>query len=70
MDSKQNGTVGFIADNGSVVTLVNSTITGNGASDLQLSFGVRADLRTLTFSSYACDLTVLVRGTAGLMCPH
>ena len=63
--STQNGTVGFSADNGSGVTLVNSTITGNSAGDLQLTFGARADVRT-----YTCDPTVLVRGTAGLVCPH
>jgi hypothetical protein len=70
VNSTQNGTVGFIADNGSGVTLVNSTITGNSVSDIQLSFGARADLRTLTFGTYTCDLTVLVRGTTPIVCPH
>ena len=37
--------VGLVADNGAGLTLVNSTLTGN-ASDLQLTFGTRADLRT------------------------
>lgn len=68
--SNQNGTTGFVADNGSAVTLVNSTITGNSAVDLQLTFGARADLRTLTFGTYTCDPTVLVRGTSGVTCPH
>ena len=70
VNSNQNGTIGFVADNGSGVTLVNSTITGNTAIDLQLTFGARADLRTLTFGTYTCDLTVLVRGTSGVTCPH
>ena len=70
VNSMQNGTVGFTADNGSGVTLVNSTITGNAACDLQLTFGARVDLRTLTFGTYSCDLTVLVRGTAPVTCPH
>ena len=70
VNSTQNGTVGFVADNGSGVTLVNSTITGNTAADLQLTFGARADLRTLTLGTYTCDLTVLVRGTSGVTCPH
>ena len=68
--STQNGTTGFIADNGAGVTLVNSTITGNMAGDIQLTFGVRADLRTLVFGSYTCDATVLVRGTGGISCPQ
>jgi len=61
---------GLSADNGAGITLVNSTLTGNTVKDLQLTFGTRADLNTLTFGSYTCDATVLVRGTAGLACPH
>ena len=68
--SQQNGTLGFSADNGAGVTLVNSTITGNTARDIQLTFGVRADLRTLTFGTYTCDATILVRGTSGIVCPN
>lgn len=70
VDSRQNGTLGFVADNGSAVTLVNSTITGNVAKDIQLTFGARADLQTLMFGTYTCDATVLVRGTSGITCPH
>lgn len=68
--SNRNGTIGFAADNGAGVTLVNSTIAGNTASDIQLTFGVRADLRTLLFGTFACDATVLVRGTSGIICPN
>jgi len=49
---------------------VNSTLTGNAASDLQLTLGTRADVRTTTFGTYTCDATVLVRGTSGITCPH
>jgi hypothetical protein len=49
---------------------VNSTITGNTGTDIQLTFGTRADLQTLTFGTYACDTTVLVRGTSSIVCPH
>ena len=66
----QNANLGLVADNGAGVTLVNSTLTGNAASDLQLTFGTRSDLRTLTFGTYTCDATVLVRGTSGIVCPH
>ena len=68
--SNQNGGSGFIADNGAGVTLVNSTISGNTATDILLTFGTRADLRTLIFGTYSCDATVLVRGTSGIVCPH
>jgi len=68
--STGNSKVGLLADNGVGVTLVNSTLTGNTIKDLQLTFGVRADLATLTVGSYSCDTTVLVRGSAGLSCPH
>ena len=67
--SSQNGTTGFVADNGAGVTLVNSTISGNTGGDVQLTFGARADLRTLTFGNVTCDDTVLVRGTSGIVCP-
>ena len=43
---------GLLADNGVGVTLVNSTLTGNSVKDIQLTFGTRADFRTLTFGSY------------------
>jgi hypothetical protein len=69
--STQNGRVGLIADDGSGVTLVNSTLTGNLAKDLQLTFGARGNLNTVTFGTYTCDATVLVRGTSGgIVCPH
>jgi hypothetical protein len=70
VNSTQNGASGLIADNGAGLTLVNSTLNGNTATDLQLTFGARADVRTSTFDEYACDATVLVRGTAGITCPH
>jgi hypothetical protein len=67
--STQNGR-GLVADNGAGVTLVNSTITGNTLTDILLTFGSRADLQTLTFGTYACDDTVLVRGSSSISCPH
>lgn len=68
--STQNANVGLVADNGAGLTLVNSTLTGNTSSDLQLTFGTRADVRTTAFGTYTCDATVLVRGTSGITCPH
>src|SRR5262245_2522309 len=55
-----NGGTGLVADNGIGLTLVNSTLTVNMVRDLQLSFGTRADLQTLTFGTYTCDTSVLV----------
>ncbi len=68
--STGNGANGFVADDGAGITLVNSTVTGNTLKDLQLTFGSRADLQTSTFGTFACDATVLVRGTSGITCPH
>ena len=67
--SDHNTMNGFVADNGAGVVLVNSVITDN-TIDVRLTFGTRADLQTLTFGSYSCDPTVLVRGTSGIVCPH
>lgn len=69
LESQRNGQVGLLADNGAGLTLVNTLLGGNLGRDLQLIFGVRADLQTTTFGSVSCDATVLVRGTAGITCP-
>ena len=67
--SSHNGGSGLVGDNGAGVTLVNSTITDNAMGDIQLTFGARADLQTLTFGTSSCDATVLIRGTSGIVCP-
>lgn len=67
--STGNQGIGINADNGAAIRLVNSTATGNSVRDLNLTFGARADLPSLTFGSYACDATVLARGP-GAVCPH
>jgi hypothetical protein len=68
--STQNTGIDLLADNGASMTLVNSTLTGNTVRDIQLTFGSRADLRTLTFGTATCDATVLVRGAPGIACPQ
>ena len=68
--SVDNGASGLVADDGAGVILVNSTLTGNPVKDIELAFGSRADLRTSTFGTAACDATVLVRGTSGIACPQ
>ena len=42
------------------------TDAGHAARDLQLTFGARVDVPTLTFATYACDDTVLVRGNTAI----
>jgi hypothetical protein len=66
----QNGGAGLSADDGAAISLADATLTANAATDILLTFGSRADLRTIVFGTYGCDATVLVRGTAGLTCPH
>jgi hypothetical protein len=68
--SSQNGAVGLLLDDGGSITLADSTLTGNTVRDLQLTFASRGDFRSIVFGTYSCDATVLVRGTAGLTCPH
>ena len=68
--ASQNGGVGLALDDGAAISLADATITGNTAKDIQLTFGSRADLRTIVFGTYTCDATVLVRGTSGIVCPH
>ena len=68
--SSENGGTGLVADGALATTLVNSTLNANAVTDLRLTFGTRADLRTLTLGTYSCDATVLVRGTSGVTCPH
>jgi hypothetical protein len=70
IDSKNNGAIGILADNGAGVTIRNSTSTGNTAADVQLTFGVRADLQSLTFTTLTCDRTVIVRGASAVACPR
>ena len=65
----QNGAFGLVADNGAGIRLLNSTLTGNTTRDVQVTFGSRADLQTLTFGTATCDATVLIRGTA-FACPQ
>jgi hypothetical protein len=70
VSASQNGSVGLAEDDGAASTLTSSTMTSNGSKDLQLTFESRADLSTTTVGTYTCDATVLVRGTAGISCPH
>jgi Periplasmic copper-binding protein (NosD) len=69
--SQQNGDAGLLADNGSAVHVINSTITGNRPGrDIVLTFGARADLaQNPALGSITCDETVLIRGDTVTVCP-
>ena len=66
--SSGNSINGIQADNGSAITLILSTLTGNTVKDVALSFGSRADITTSTVGTLSCDATILLRG--GLTCPR
>jgi hypothetical protein len=70
INSTANGAFGLIADNGAGITIRNTTLTGNTTRDLQMTFGVRADVQlNVTIGTATCDATVLVRGAA-FTCPN
>jgi hypothetical protein len=65
--SRNNSHTGLFADNGGSVRIINSDIREN-ATDVALSFGVRADLTANTIGTIVCDATVLIRGDTGTVC--
>ena len=65
-----NNVIGVSVDDGVSVAIESSTFTGNVVRDLQLTFGSRASIQALVVGTYACDATVLVRGTSSITCPH
>ena len=64
--SQNNAGTGVLADNGSAITLLNATVTGN-TPDIALTFGARSDIRKSTVASVVCDPSVLSRGD--VTCP-
>lgn len=64
-----NGGLGIQADNGSSLTLLQSTVTGN-ASDVSLTFGSRGEFTANSIGKLTCDATALIRGLSGISCPH
>lgn len=61
--------LGIQVDNGSTLTLLNSTIQNN-VTDLVLTFGSRGEFTNDTIGTYSCDATALIRGLSGKTCPH
>ncbi|HEY7388899.1 MAG TPA: hypothetical protein VH640_10345 [Bryobacteraceae bacterium] len=67
--STNNTMDGVQVDNGSSLTLIQSTVTGNTARDVILTFGSRGDITTSTIGKVTCDATVLIRGSLSAVCP-
>ncbi len=67
---EQNGGFGIYDDNGSSVTLIQSTISDNPAGDVSVTFGSRADISTSKVGKFTCDATALVRGPGQRNCPR
>ena len=63
LNSTNNTMRGVLVDNGSSITLIQSTVTGNAAPDVALTFGSRGDITTSTIGKLSCDATVIVRGS-------
>lgn len=63
LSSTGNTMSSILVDNGSSITLIQSTITGNTAPDVALTFGSRGDITTSTIGKLTCDATVIVRGS-------
>ena len=73
VNSHGNSASGLVLQTASSAVLSGVSLSNNsrmGVAAVQLTFGTRADLRTLTFATYICDPTVLVRGSSGIVCPH
>ena len=56
-------------DNGSSLTLLDSTIAHNQASDVTLTFGSRGEFAKNTIGTLTCDASSLIRGDTGKTCP-
>lgn len=54
LDSTDNTMNGVHVDNGSGTTLIQSTVTGNTAPDVALTFGSGGDVTTSTIGKRAC----------------
>lgn len=63
-----NTGLGIQVDDGSSLTLINSTIQNN-PTDIFLTFASRGDFTANTIGKVSCDATSLIRGLPGKACP-
>ncbi len=68
--STGNVTDGVLVDNGSALTLIQTSVVSGNGKDLALSFGSRGDITGTSFGSLTCDATVLLRGDTKRTCPR
>ena len=69
IQSHDNTGIGLQVDNGSSLTLMDSTIAHNKAGDVTQTFGSRGEFTKNTIGTLACDATSLIRGDTGKTCP-
>jgi hypothetical protein len=69
IESHDNTASGIQVDNGSSMTLINSTIQNNPQKDVVLTFGSRGEFSKNTIGTLSCDATSLIRGDTGKTCP-
>ena len=63
-----NTTEGIQVDDGSSMTLLNSTVQTN-PKDVVLTFGSRAEFTGNTIGTLTCDASSAIRGDTGKSCP-
>ena len=69
IQSQNNTGIGLQVDNGSSLTLLTSTLTGNPSGDVVLTFGSRGEFTKNSITKLSCDATSLIRGDTGKTCP-
>lgn len=69
IQSHNNTGIGIQVDNGSSLTLLDSSIVNNTAKDVTLTFGSRGEFTMNAIGTLSCDATSLIRGDTGKTCP-
>ena len=69
IQSHNNTLAGIQVDNGSSLTLINSTVQDNTGGDVGLTFGSRGEFTANTIVHFSCDASSLIRGIPGKTCP-
>lgn len=64
-----NTSLGIQVDDGSSMTLLNSTVQNN-PKDVVLTFASRSEFTANTIGTLSCDATSLIRGDTGKTCPQ
>jgi hypothetical protein len=70
VEVRNNQKIGVLADNGSIMNLVDASVQGNGEVDLQYTFDSQGELNRNTFDTLGCDSSSRLRGTQAVSCPQ